>query len=162
MNTEGERIKHIRKDVLHLTLDKFGERFGVKKSILSSIENGNAVVTDQMRKSICIAYGISEEWLRTGEGDIYAAQDRKEKLTAWVNNVLSDSPDSFRSRFITLLSELPEEWWTALERKALEIFREEDPDGAQAIEDEVEEYRRQLEKEKSQEASSSPSHASGE
>lgn len=162
MNTEGERIKYIRKDILHLTLDKFGERFGVKKSILSSIENGNAVVTDQMRKSICIAYGISEEWLRSGTGDIYAAQDRKEKLTAWVNNVLSGSPDSFRCRFIALLSELPDEWWNVLEQKALEIFREENPEGAKAIEDEVAEFRRQLELEKSREESSSRSLASGE
>jgi transcriptional regulator with XRE-family HTH domain len=162
MKTEGERIKYFRKEVLHVTLDRFGEKFGVKKSILSSIENGNAVVTDQMRKSICIAYGISEEWLKTGAGDIYATQDRRERITAWVNNALAGSPENFRFRFITLLAELPDEWWAALEEKALEIFAEEQPEAAPDIEKELEAYRRELELEKSREESSFQSRASGE
>ena len=40
--TQGERIRELRK-ALKLTLDRFGERVGVKKSALSQIENGKVV-----------------------------------------------------------------------------------------------------------------------
>ena len=50
--TQGERIRELRK-ALKLTLDRFGERVGVKKSALSQIENGKSGVTDQMIKSLC-------------------------------------------------------------------------------------------------------------
>ena len=50
--TQGERIKEVRK-TLGLTLDKFGEKLGVKKAALSAIENGKRNLTEQMTISIC-------------------------------------------------------------------------------------------------------------
>ena len=49
--TQGERVREIRKS-LNLTLDKFGERIGIKKSALSSIENDKSNLTDANTKSI--------------------------------------------------------------------------------------------------------------
>ena len=43
----NERIKELRK-TLGLTLDKFGERVGLRKSSLSQIENGVNGVTEQL------------------------------------------------------------------------------------------------------------------
>ena len=123
--TEGERIKFLRKDTLHLTLEKFGERLGVKKSTLSTIETGKNNVTNQMRAAICNCYGVSEKWLLTGEGDMFVAQDKRAQLMAWAEDVLKDTDESFRWRFVSLLMSLPEEWWATLEEKAKEIFAEE-------------------------------------
>ena len=36
--TQGERIKEVRKS-LKLTLEKFGEKIGVKKNAISAVEN---------------------------------------------------------------------------------------------------------------------------
>ena len=44
--TRGERIKEIRKSY-NLTLEKFGERIGMKKSSVSQLENGINSVTEQ-------------------------------------------------------------------------------------------------------------------
>lgn len=66
----NERIKELRK-ALGLTLDKFGERLGVTKQTVSRIENGINNVTDQMFKSICREYNVNENWLRTGEGEMF-------------------------------------------------------------------------------------------
>ncbi len=66
----NERVKELR-DFLGLTMEKFGERVGVKKSAINKIEKGNNSVTDQMIKSICREFGVSEEWLRTGEGEMF-------------------------------------------------------------------------------------------
>ena len=45
----GERIRYLRKDLLNLTLDKFGDKLGLKKSTLSTIENGIGSVTNHLR-----------------------------------------------------------------------------------------------------------------
>ena len=68
--TENERIKQVRKS-LNLTLDAFGARVGVKKAAMSNIENGSRGVTDQMRRSICREFGVNENWLLTGEGEMF-------------------------------------------------------------------------------------------
>ena len=68
--TENERIKQVRKS-LNLTLEAFGARVGVKKSAMSKIENGQSGVTEQMRRSVCREFGVSEEWLLTGEGEMF-------------------------------------------------------------------------------------------
>ena len=53
--TQGERVREVRKS-LNMTLDKFGEKLGVKKAAISAIENGNRNITEQMVKSICREY----------------------------------------------------------------------------------------------------------
>lgn len=69
--TQGERVKIIRKEK-ELTLEKFGEKLGVGKSAISNIESGARNLTDQMLLSICREFNVSEEWLRTGDGDMFA------------------------------------------------------------------------------------------
>lgn len=66
---QGVRVKEIRK-TLGLTLEKFGERLGVGKTAVSKIEHEQCALTDQMVKSICREFSISEEWLRTGSGNM--------------------------------------------------------------------------------------------
>lgn len=67
--TQGVRVREIRK-TLGLTLEKFGERLGVGKTAVSKIEHEQCALTDQMVKSICREFSISEEWLRTGSGNM--------------------------------------------------------------------------------------------
>lgn len=66
---ENERIKELRKS-LNLTMEKFGERVGVTKVAISLIESGKSNITAQMRRSICREFGVSEEWLRDGVGEM--------------------------------------------------------------------------------------------
>ncbi|MDE7477674.1 MAG: helix-turn-helix domain-containing protein [Lachnospiraceae bacterium] len=63
--TVNERVREIRK-AEKLTLEKFGEKLGVGKTAISSIEHGINSVTDQMIKSICREFSYREEWLRDG------------------------------------------------------------------------------------------------
>lgn len=69
--TQGERVKELRK-ALNYTLDKFGGKLGVQKSAISKIEKGENNLTDQMLLSMCREFNVSEEWLRTGDGDMFA------------------------------------------------------------------------------------------
>ena len=65
--TQGERVRMIRKHPnVNPTLEKFGEKLGIKKSALSLIENGKNNLTEQMAKSICREFRVNYFWL-TGE-----------------------------------------------------------------------------------------------
>lgn len=67
--TQGERVREARKK-LGFTLEKFGERIGLKKNTMSAIETGRNSLTDANIKAICREFSISEEWLRTGSGNM--------------------------------------------------------------------------------------------
>ena len=68
--TINERIKHLRKVVLHLSQRKFALDLGMAQTGVSSMEQDGATITDRVIKSICLSYGVNEVWLRTGEGEI--------------------------------------------------------------------------------------------
>lgn len=111
MNT---RIKELRKS-LGLTLDKFGERIGVKKAAVSRWENGDKIA-DRMVLAICREFNVSENWLRTGEGDMYVPQTRNQEIMAFMNQVMADEDESFRKRLVTALCNASPEFWDELER----------------------------------------------
>ena len=68
--TIGERIKVLRKEK-NLSMEDFGSVIGMGKSAVSRIENGVNGTTDQTIRSICREFGVNEQWLRTGEGEMF-------------------------------------------------------------------------------------------
>lgn len=70
----NNRIKEIRK-TLDLSQEAFGERLGITGSGLSNIESRKRNVTEQMILSICREFNVNEEWLRTGNGDMFIESD---------------------------------------------------------------------------------------
>ena len=92
--TQGERVKMVRKKS-NLTMDQFGERIGnVSKSTISNIENGNRNLTDLMLKSICSEFNVNEEWLRTGNGEMFAKLSEDEEIADLVSDVLEDGKNN--------------------------------------------------------------------
>lgn len=92
--TQGERVKMVRKKS-NLTMDQFGERIGnVSKSTISNIENGNRNLTDLMLKSICSEFNVNEEWLRTGNGGMFAKLSEDEEIADLVSDVLEDGKNN--------------------------------------------------------------------
>lgn len=109
-----ERVREIRK-YYGLTMEKFGERLGIKKNTVSQIENGINSITDQMFLAICREYNVNPDWLRSGEGEMFS-EDEEEYLFRWVGRVLKDKPESFKKRFLNFLSSLDDDDWDALEK----------------------------------------------
>lgn len=112
---QGERVKEIRKS-LGLTLEKFGEKLGVGKTAISKIEKGENSLTEQMLKSICREFNISEEWLRTGTGEMRIALTRNELIADFMTDLLKDEEESFRKRLIEAFAGLDSTDWEDLER----------------------------------------------
>lgn len=121
----NNRIRTLRKE-LNLTLDKFGEQIGLKKSSLSQIENGKCAITEQTIKSICREFNVNENWLRTGEGDIHIQMSEEDELMKWAGKVLSKQSSDFQYRFVKMLMGLTEEQWQVFEDKVRELTSDSD------------------------------------
>ena len=107
----NERVKELRKS-MNLTLEKFGNRLGVGKSAIFKIESGENGVTEQMVKLMVIEFGISENWLRTGEGEMFPKFNRTTAIAKLATQIITEKPNSFKSRFISFLVKMTDEQWT--------------------------------------------------
>lgn len=67
----NNRIKKLRKE-LDLTQQKFGERIGVKGNTIAQYESGRNEPIDAVIALICREFGVNEEWLRNGAGEMFA------------------------------------------------------------------------------------------
>ncbi len=65
-----DRIKTLRKD-LGLTQEKFAERLNIKRNTLANYEIGRNEPIDAVVSLICREFNVNENWLRTGQGDMY-------------------------------------------------------------------------------------------
>ncbi len=70
----NDRIKKIRKEG-KLTQKEFAERLGIKQNTVASYEMGRIGISDAVINSICREFGINEEWLRNGYGEMYQHVD---------------------------------------------------------------------------------------
>lgn len=120
----NERIKAVRlAQMPKLSQEAFGDRIGVTGAAISRIESGDRNVTDQVIIAICREFGVSEEWLRTGEGEMFVQRSRDEELSAFFGDILSDESE-FKRRFMSVLSRLNEDEWAMLERMANSLVEE--------------------------------------
>ena len=70
MQQIGNRIYFLRKQ-LNLSQRAFGEKIGIKKASMSSIEKNKSNPSTQTIKLICIEFNVSYDWLVDGVGDIF-------------------------------------------------------------------------------------------
>lgn len=69
-----ERIRHLRKSVLHLTQESFAEKLGVSRSVIKNIELNLLAKPDQklsLMKLMCKEFNVNEEWLLNGTGSMF-------------------------------------------------------------------------------------------
>ncbi len=85
----NERIKILRKE-LGLSGEKFGERLGIKKAAISKIENRENNVTEQMFKLICREFNVNEDWLRTGEGEMFKTYDYDDEVAECIESMITE------------------------------------------------------------------------
>ena len=120
----GDRIRQVRKSA-GLTMKEFGDRIAITASSVSYMESDKSGVSAQTIRSISREFNVSEDWLRTGEGEMFLAQEREAELASLVSSLFRDSPDSFRRRLITVLLRFrpdgPE--WDAME-KIVQLLQE--------------------------------------
>lgn len=124
--TIGDRIKEVRyrsrgPDGKKLTLEQFGERIGLKRSTVSALETGAQGVTDQTIMTVCREFGVSEQWLRYGEGEMMIRLTAEERIANLIAEAQTGPPHSLKRRMLSAISKLDDEDWVALARIAEKI-----------------------------------------
>ena len=66
----NERIKRLRK-ALGLTQQEFANRIGISRNNIATYETRNSGPGNSVIALICREFNVSEEWLRTGNGDMF-------------------------------------------------------------------------------------------
>lgn len=116
----NERLKELRR-FLNLTQTQFGERVGVKGNTITGYETGIRNPSDAVVKSLCLEFRVNEEWLRTGEGDMFIAMNDSEELAAYCADLINgDEPDI--AKVILNWSRLSDEDKAFLRRLIRQLF----------------------------------------
>ncbi|MFZ8787993.1 helix-turn-helix domain-containing protein, partial [Thermocrinis sp.] len=73
--TIGERIQHLRK-ALGLTQTEFASRIGLTYKMLGLYERGKYTPSEKVLKLISSTFGVSYEWLKTGQGNMWQKREK--------------------------------------------------------------------------------------
>ena len=76
----GERIKEIRKQT-GKTQQAFADAIGLKRNTIANYEIGQVHPSDRTIADICRVFGVSEVWLRTGDGEMFLDSGEDTELT---------------------------------------------------------------------------------
>lgn len=97
----NERIKKLRK-ALDMTQQEFADRVGVKRNTIAQYEGGRNEPIDAVISLICREFNVSESWLRTGKGEMFA-QESTDDLSELIKKYdLSDADCVLLEKFIKL------------------------------------------------------------
>lgn len=94
---------------------RFAEQIKVDQSYVTQLTSGKRTPSDRTIADICREFNVSEHWLRTGDGPMYVEMSRSDEIAAFMGDVLSSSKPDFRQTLISVLTQLDEHEWEALE-----------------------------------------------
>ena len=69
----GKRVRFIRKEHLKMSVEIFAEKLGTTRSVINNIEFTRLANPEQkmyLYKLICVEFGINEQWLLNGKGEM--------------------------------------------------------------------------------------------
>ena len=118
------RIKQIRKHY-NLNQEDFGKRIGAKQSTVTAYECGNRIPMDVTITSICREFGVNEEWLRTGKGEMFLPKSRGQEIGEIVKAAAQHDPETAARFFSSLLEEMSDAEIVLM----YEIFKRHFPSG---------------------------------
>lgn len=120
LETIGERIRSIREEH-NMSRRKFGEVLGTSENAIVNIEYDRLKRPDQKEpiyKLICQEFSLNMEWLMYGTGDKEKEVVRDNQISEFVGKALENESETFKKRFIAMLSSLDESDWETLEKIA--------------------------------------------
>ena len=74
--------------------------------------------------AICREFNVNEEWLRTGNGEMFITLDRETEIARLTRDLLLEE-DSFKNRVISVLAKLTPEQWELLSEIAEGLIKKD-------------------------------------
>lgn len=100
------RLKEIRK-YKDMNQADFASDLGISVSNIQSYETGRRVPSDAFIKLICNKFGINEDWLRTGEGEML--KQREDEIARITDQMLSETEPSIRNALHRIVADASED-----------------------------------------------------
>lgn len=146
----GERIKLLRKK-LGINQADFAAPLGLRQSTIGNYESGSRGVSNAIILAICREYGVCEEWLRDGTGEVFST-------SAVPPSIVSDLAQEYDLDLMdqNLISEylkLDKNSRAVLKEYIRKVFLASDDEAA--IRDELASYEQELRAEKGEKSSAS-------
>jgi transcriptional regulator with XRE-family HTH domain len=110
-----DRFKELRKE-LNVTQQEFADKLKISRNFVAQIEMGSKVPSDRTIDDVCREFNVDEEWLRTGNGDMFVPGIKDKQISAMLADVMKSGEDSFRHRLVSALARLDDEGWDNLEK----------------------------------------------
>ena len=105
-----DRIRKVRKES-HKTQAEFAESLGLKQNTIATYEMGRFMPSDRTISDICRTYNVNEEWLRTGEGEMFVPRSREDEVAAYFGRIMGGKCSNIESAIISLMARAtPEDW----------------------------------------------------
>lgn len=98
---EVNKLKEIRK-ALNMNQTEFAAALGISQGNVSYYESQNITPSGTLRTLLISKFGVSDEWLETGEGDIFAKLD--DDISKYVKAIAQDKDDDFIRTMIDIIS----------------------------------------------------------
>ena len=146
-----DRLKQLRKE-LGLTQQEFSDQIGIKRNTFSQYENGRNEPIDAVIKLICGKFNVNEDWLRTGEGEMFVQVSRADELQRLIDASLSEESGEFKRRIATAIMRLTPEQLRICTDWIKETFNlvdvpaaDPEPERELTIDEKLDAYRKELE-----------------
>ena len=112
-----DRLKEIRENSPYGKSQKaFADYLGISSANLASYETGRRTPTDAVVQLICQKCSVNEEWLRTGNGEMFIEKSKDEQIAEMLADIQTGGEDTFKHRLVSALSKLNKEDWESLEK----------------------------------------------
>ena len=116
----SDRVRELR-IAKNLTQQEFADKLKIKRSTISNYDIGRSEPSESAISLICREFNVSEEWLRTGEGEMFVPITRDEEIATFIGSIQADVDDTFKKKLISVLDKLDEKEWDLLEKIAEDI-----------------------------------------
>jgi transcriptional regulator with XRE-family HTH domain len=90
----NQRTKEVRL-ALKMSKSDFARAVFISRSYVGEMETGRRAVNDRIVRLISLTFGISEKWLKTGEGGMFdsTAENKRELIEQLFNGLKPDLQD---------------------------------------------------------------------
>lgn len=127
-NSIGERITALRKS-MDMTQEEFASAICMSRSNLSNIEKDRFTITDRVIATICVRFDVNEDWLRSGDGEMFRTITPDEELAGLFGALLAkDAPEiaKLKKRLILELLKLDDQQFEQAVDFARRLLKDED------------------------------------
>ena len=107
-----------------MTQAEFASKLNLSRNFICLVESGDREPSDRTIADICRVFSISENWLRTGEGEMFVQRTRSQEITDFMADLVQ-TDNEFKRRFVSVLARLDEKDWELIEKMAEMLSEQE-------------------------------------